>query len=114
MSVAKAAEVPCINTQQLQPWPQVAEAALTDLRVEGSLLVHADCVLGAMEDVPGAEALPRAPPPGDLHVHHLNGRTQVELGGRGLNWWSRVVVLLAWQRAEGDLSLFLGRKWCWE
>lgn len=64
------------------PRPQVAEAALTDVRVEGSLLVHADCVLGAMDAVPGAGALPRAPPTGDLHVHHLNGRTQVRLGGR--------------------------------
>ena len=72
----------CCCTQH-QPWPQVAEAALTDVRVEGSLLVHADCALGAMEAVLGAEALsaneplPRAPPTGDLHVHHLDGRTQV-------------------------------------
>lgn len=77
-----------------QPRSQVAEAALTDVRVEGSLLVHADCALGAMEAVPGAgalpttEPLPRAPPTGDLHVHHLNGRTQVNPGGRGLSRWS--------------------------
>ena len=67
------------------PRPQVAEAALTDVRVEGSLLVHADCVLGAMEAVPtGAlpvtKPLPRAPRTSELHMHHLNGRTQV-------TWW---------------------------
>ncbi|KAK9827994.1 hypothetical protein WJX81_006283, partial [Elliptochloris bilobata] len=62
---------------------EVAEAALTDVRVEGSLLVSADCALGAMEAVPGADALsvaaplPRPPPTGDLHVHHPDGRMQV-------------------------------------
>ena len=78
----------------------MAEAALTDVRVEGSLLVHADCVLGAMEAMLGAGALPRAPVTGDLHVHRLNGRTQVQPGGRRQRWWSCCVVLEAPPESE--------------
>jgi len=46
---------------------QVAEAALTDVRVEGSLLVSADCVVGALE-APAGPA-----PAGDLHVRGPGG-----------------------------------------
>ncbi len=62
---------------------QVAEAALTDVRVEGSLLVHADCALGALEPVPAlnpnpsAAPLPLPAPSGDLHVRHPDGRRAV-------------------------------------
>lgn len=62
---------------------QVAEAALTDVRVEGSLLVHADCALGALEPVtalnpnPSAAPLPLLAPSGDLHVRHSDGRRAV-------------------------------------
>jgi len=58
---------------------QVAEAALTDVRVEGSLLVSADCVVGALE-APAGPA-----PAGDLHVRCPDGRAAVwpaAVGGR--------------------------------
>ena len=47
---------------------QVAEAAITDLRVEGSLLVTADCPLGQLEPVsrpaPGPQTQLRGRAPG--------------------------------------------------
>jgi len=59
---------------------QVAEAALTDVRVEGSLLVSADCVVGALEAPAGgsaASAPPAPAPAGDLHMRCPDGHTAV-------------------------------------
>lgn len=52
---------------------QVADAALLDVRVEGSLLVHADCVTGSMESLHSASAQGRGHA-ADIHVSHPDGR----------------------------------------
>lgn len=52
---------------------QVADAALLDVRVEGSLLVHADCVTGSMESLHSAGAQGRGHA-ADIHVSHPDGR----------------------------------------
>ena len=52
---------------------QVAEAALMDVRVDGSLLVHADCVMGSME-APWEAAAAAIRNPDDIHVSHPDGR----------------------------------------
>ena len=111
--LAEAADVCHADTFKIAASPctslgrQVAEAALTDVRVEGSLMVHADCALGAMEAVPDAGA-PRAPPVGDLHVHHLNGRTQVKFSSRGLSWWSWCLSCWPARERRVTTACFLG------
>ena len=52
---------------------QVAEAALMDVRVEGSLLVHADSVTGSMEAPWEAAAAAASQSPNDIHVSHPDG-----------------------------------------
>ncbi len=52
---------------------QVAEAALMDVRVEGSLLVHADSVMGSMEAPWEAAAAAASRNSNDIHVSHPNG-----------------------------------------
>ena len=52
---------------------QVAEAALMDVRVEGSLLVHADSVMGSMEAPWEAAAAAAARNPNDIHISHPDG-----------------------------------------
>ena len=52
---------------------QVAEAALMDVRVDGSLLVHADCVMGSLE-TPWEAAAAAIRRPSDIHVSHPDGR----------------------------------------
>lgn len=52
---------------------QVAEAALMDVRVEGSLLVHADSVMGSMEAPWEAAAAAATRNPNDIYVSHPDG-----------------------------------------
>ena len=51
---------------------QVAEAALMDVRVDGSLLVHADSVMGSLE-APWEAAAAAIRNPNDIHISHPNG-----------------------------------------
>lgn len=52
---------------------QVADAALLDVHVEGSLLVHADCVTGSVESPHSAGGQSRSYAT-DIHVSHPDGR----------------------------------------
>ena len=52
---------------------QVADAALMDVRVDGSLLVHADCVTGSMES-PHAAGTQGHSYATDIQVSHPDGR----------------------------------------
>ena len=51
----------------------MAEAALMDVRVEGSLLVHADSVMGSMEAPWEAAAAAATQNSNDIHVSHPDG-----------------------------------------
>ena len=57
------------------PCGQVAEAALCDVRVEGSLLVTADAVMGHME-APRAQQQQHFRSPSEIHVSHPDGTSQ--------------------------------------
>jgi hypothetical protein len=58
---------------------QVADVALRDVRVDGSLLVHADCVMGGLEKPYEAAARSRHLS-NDIYISHPDGSQTIYSG----------------------------------